>query len=65
MGPLLLQAQITTPGFRDLHRRMQVFSLFYIEIASYLEEDDPKWEFVVLYVKREPPRRLRLWLNGS
>lgn len=37
-----------TPGFRDLHRRMQVFSLFYIEVASYLEEDDPKWEFVVL-----------------
>lgn len=42
------QAKLDTTGFKDLHRRMQVFMLFYIEIGSYIEEDDPRWEFVTL-----------------
>jgi histone acetyltransferase 1 len=41
---------MSTPGFRDLHRRMQIFVLLYIEGGSYLDEEDPKWEFVVLFV---------------
>ncbi|KAF8321539.1 histone acetyltransferase type B, partial [Clavulina sp. PMI_390] len=41
-----------TPGFRDLHRRMQLFILLYIEAGSYIQEDEDKWEFVVLYERR-------------
>ncbi|KAG8992236.1 histone acetyltransferase 1 [Tulasnella sp. JGI-2019a] len=41
-----------TPGFREYHRRMQLFVLLYIEGGSYIQEDEDKWEFVVLYEKR-------------
>ncbi|KAJ7261253.1 histone acetyltransferase type B catalytic subunit [Mycena haematopus] len=42
-----------SPGFRELHRRMQLFILFYIEAGSYINEDESVWEFVVLYEKRK------------
>lgn len=41
-----------TPGFREYHRRMQLFILLYIEAGSYIQEDEDVWEFVVLYEKR-------------
>ncbi|CAE6422469.1 unnamed protein product [Rhizoctonia solani] len=41
-----------TPGFREYHRRMQIFILLYIEGGSYIQEDEEKWEFVVLYERR-------------
>ncbi|CEL51712.1 histone acetyltransferase 1 [Rhizoctonia solani AG-1 IB] len=41
-----------TPGFREYHRRMQIFILLYIEGGSYIQEDEDKWEFVVLYERR-------------
>jgi histone acetyltransferase 1 len=37
-----------TPGFREYHRRMQLFILLYIEAGSYINEDEDIWEFVVL-----------------
>ncbi|TDL27661.1 histone acetyltransferase type B catalytic subunit [Rickenella mellea] len=42
-----------TPGFREYHRRMQIFILLYIEGGSYIQEDEETWEFVVLYEKRK------------
>lgn len=39
-----------TPGFKEYHRRMQIFVLLYIEGASYIDEEDGRWEFVTLYV---------------
>lgn len=42
-----------TPGFREYHRRMQLFILLYIEAGSYIVEDEDSWEFVVLYEKRK------------
>ncbi|KII89281.1 hypothetical protein PLICRDRAFT_109895 [Plicaturopsis crispa FD-325 SS-3] len=44
-----------TPGFREYHRRMQLFVLLYIEAGSYIAEDEDRWEFVVLYEKRKRP----------
>ncbi|KAG1836638.1 acyl-CoA N-acyltransferase [Suillus subalutaceus] len=41
------------PGFREYHRRMQIFILLYIEAGSYISEDDDAWEFFVLYEKRK------------
>ncbi|KAG9126419.1 histone acetyltransferase 1 [Ceratobasidium sp. 392] len=44
-----------TPGFREYHRRMQLFILLYIEGGSYIQEDEDKWEFAVLYERRSRP----------
>ncbi|BGP37916.1 histone acetyltransferase 1 [Rhodotorula kratochvilovae] len=41
-----------TPGFREYHRRMQIFVLLYIEGASYIDEEDGRWEFVTLFERR-------------
>lgn len=41
-----------TPGFKEYHRRMQIFVLLYIEGASYIDEEDGRWEFVTLCVDR-------------
>lgn len=41
------------PGFREYHRRMQIFILLYIEAGSYISEDDDAWHFFVLYEKRK------------
>ncbi|KAF9654079.1 histone acetyltransferase type B catalytic subunit [Thelephora ganbajun] len=42
-----------TSGFRDYHRRMQIFIFLYIEAGSYIVEDESTWEFAVLYEKRK------------
>ncbi|KAF7294688.1 Histone acetyltransferase type B catalytic subunit [Mycena indigotica] len=42
-----------SPGFRELHRRMQLFILLYIEAGSYIDEEEDTWEFIVLYEKRK------------
>lgn len=39
-----------TEGFREYHRKMQLFILLYIEGGSYINEEEDTWEFVVLYV---------------
>ncbi|KAF8744957.1 hypothetical protein AX14_011971 [Amanita brunnescens Koide BX004] len=43
-----------TPGFKEYHRRLQLFVLLYIEGGSYIDEDENGWEFMVLYEKRMP-----------
>jgi histone acetyltransferase 1 len=50
----IYHATWATPGFRELHRRMQVFTLLFIEGASYIQEDEAAWEWYVLY-ERLPP----------
>jgi len=47
------QTTFKTPGFKEYHRRMQIFVLLYIEGGSYIDEDDDRWEFVTLYEKRK------------
>lgn len=42
-----------TPGFKEYHRRMQLFILLYIEGGSYISEEEDVWEFMVLYEKRK------------
>jgi len=42
------QATWKTPGFREYHRRMQLFILLYIEAGSYINEEEESWEFFVL-----------------
>ncbi|KAG6379181.1 acyl-CoA N-acyltransferase [Boletus reticuloceps] len=40
-------------GFREYHRRMQIFILLYIEAGSYINEEEDGWDFVVLFEKRK------------
>ncbi|XP_023348942.1 histone acetyltransferase type B catalytic subunit [Eurytemora carolleeae] len=43
----------STPGFRSYHDRLQVWIMFYIDAASYIDIDDDNWKFFLLYQKRE------------
>ena len=43
-----------TPGFQAYHQRFRIFTLFYIEAASYIDEEEPGWEFLVLYERSTP-----------
>jgi len=42
---------ISPPGFKEYHERFQTFILFYIDAASYIDTDDEKWRFFVMYEK--------------
>ncbi|GHJ85651.1 hypothetical protein NliqN6_2053 [Naganishia liquefaciens] len=41
-----------TPGFREFHRRAQLFILLYIEAGSYIQEDEDEWEFLMIFETR-------------
>jgi histone acetyltransferase 1 len=43
-----LQTTWNAPGFREYHRRMQIFILLYIEAGSLINEEEDTWEFVLL-----------------
>ncbi|KAK7092757.1 histone acetyltransferase type B catalytic subunit-like [Littorina saxatilis] len=45
------KTDIETPGFREYHQRLQTFILFYIDAASFLDDDDDKWRFYLLFEK--------------
>ena len=45
----IFHATWDTPGFRAWHKRAQIFTLFFIEGASYLQDDEPYWEFFTLF----------------
>jgi len=38
-------------GWRDYHERIQPFLLFYVDAASYIDVDDDKWNYFVVYEK--------------
>jgi len=39
------------PGFKDYHERLQTFVLWYIDAASFIDLDDDKWKFYLIYEK--------------
>ncbi|ODN76816.1 histone acetyltransferase type B catalytic subunit [Cryptococcus amylolentus CBS 6039] len=51
----MYKASWNTPGFREYHRRMQLFILLFIEGGSYVHEDEDAWEFIVLFERRKRP----------
>lgn len=38
----------TNQKFLNFHERLQTFILFYIDAASFIDVDDPKWQFFVV-----------------
>ncbi|CAG8686595.1 8273_t:CDS:1 [Ambispora leptoticha] len=48
----IYKTNFSTPKFKEFHRRLQIFALFCIEGASYIDEDDEKWEIALLFEKK-------------
>lgn len=48
------------PGFRDYHERLQPFLLWYVDAASFIDVDDEKWSFYLMYVKQVFPTLISL-----
>lgn len=46
---VVFRATFDTPGFRAWHERVQIFALLFIEGASYIDDDDTRWEFYTLF----------------
>ena len=42
---------VVDAGWRDYHERIQPFLLFYVDAASYIDVDDDKWNYYVVYEK--------------
>lgn len=47
----IYQANIDTPRLKTYHERLQTFILWYIDAASYIDMDDEKWNFFLLFEK--------------
>ncbi|CAF0738600.1 unnamed protein product [Didymodactylos carnosus] len=45
----IYKADFNCAGFRDFHQRLRTFLIFYIDAASYIDEDDDKWVIYLLY----------------
>ncbi|KAI7809073.1 histone acetyltransferase type B catalytic subunit, partial [Triplophysa rosa] len=45
------KVDISCPGFREYHERLQTFLMWFIETASYIEVDDDRWDFFLLFEK--------------
>lgn len=47
----IYQTDIETPGFREYHERLQTFIMFFIDGASYIDVDDHRWKFYLIFEK--------------
>lgn len=41
----------TSKNFLEFHSRIQPFLLYYVDAASYIDTDDEKWNYYILYEK--------------
>nr|CAG4644809.1 EOG090X06NC [Leptodora kindtii] len=42
---------IDEPGFRSYHERMQTFLLWYVDAASFIDVDDDRWRYFLIFEK--------------
>ncbi|CAB1441714.1 unnamed protein product [Pleuronectes platessa] len=45
------KADITCPGFLEYHERLQTFLMWFIETASFIDPDDDRWDFFLVFEK--------------
>uniref|UniRef100_A0A673M460 Histone acetyltransferase type B catalytic subunit n=1 Tax=Sinocyclocheilus rhinocerous TaxID=307959 RepID=A0A673M460_9TELE len=45
------QVDISCPGFREYHERLQTFLMWFIETASFIDVDDDRWDFFLVFEK--------------
>lgn len=48
---IVFKTPIVDDYTKKMHRRIQIFSLLFIEAASYIDENDPNWEIVWCFNK--------------
>lgn len=46
----IYECNIQTPGFLTFHARLQTFLLWFVDAASYIDNTDPQWTFLVAWV---------------
>uniref|UniRef100_A0A8C9LEB1 histone acetyltransferase n=1 Tax=Pavo cristatus TaxID=9049 RepID=A0A8C9LEB1_PAVCR len=44
-------ADMTCPGFREYHERLQTFLMWFIETASFIDVDDERWNYFIVFEK--------------
>ena len=49
----IYKATTDTEGLAEYHEKMQSFILWFIDCASFIDAEDSKWEFFILYEKEE------------
>lgn len=42
---------MTCPGFKKYHQRLQMFLLWYVDAASFIDIDDDQWHYFNMYEK--------------
>lgn len=47
------KADTSLNGFLDYHKRLQSFLLWFVDAASFIDVDDEKWDFFVIYDKEK------------
>ncbi|XP_061736024.1 histone acetyltransferase type B catalytic subunit isoform X1 [Nerophis ophidion] len=45
------KADLSCPGFREYHERLQTFLMWFIETASFIDVDDDHWDFFLVFEK--------------
>ncbi|XP_063069481.1 histone acetyltransferase type B catalytic subunit isoform X2 [Engraulis encrasicolus] len=45
------KADLSCPGFQEYHERLQTFLMWFIETASYIDVDDDRWDFFLVFEK--------------
>jgi histone acetyltransferase 1 len=46
----IFACDITTPKFSDYLPKMELFLKWYIDAATFIDADDEKWKFFIMYV---------------
>uniref|UniRef100_A0A4W3IWL7 Histone acetyltransferase type B catalytic subunit n=1 Tax=Callorhinchus milii TaxID=7868 RepID=A0A4W3IWL7_CALMI len=47
----IYKTDISCPGFREYHQRLQTFLIWFIETASFIDTDDDKWHYFLVFEK--------------
>nr|CAG4651841.1 EOG090X06NC [Triops cancriformis] len=56
--------EITDKGFLSYHERLQTFLLWYVDAASFIDVDDDKWTFFLLFEKYTVDGENRYAISG-
>ncbi|QEU61620.1 Hat1 [Kluyveromyces lactis] len=48
---VIYRVSLQDPTIKMLHKRMQIFTLLFIESASYIDENDSSWEIFIVFNK--------------
>ncbi|KAL0626194.1 Histone acetyltransferase type B catalytic subunit [Plecturocebus cupreus] len=46
-----IKADMTCRGFREYHERLQTFLMWFIETASFIDVDDERWHYFLVFEK--------------